>query len=222
MTGSAPGGAIKNPLPGRDMTIPKRPSQNPPAPSAPGVRPSGVPSAPGVRPSTVPSTPGARPSTIPSVRPGNVRDALTEAQAIAGGGLQRQSTRPSGFPVNARKTVLLVDPDVAARTKLKEALAPFYDVLEAQDGMAAVEMAGRIQPPALIVSEVPMPRVDGLTMAKTLRNHPLMKKVPIMFVSSRNNPQDVTQALVIGVTQFIPKAGTPIGELASKIRRIVV
>jgi CheY-like chemotaxis protein len=188
------------------MTFPKRPSNPPPAP--------------GVRPSQVPSAPGARPSTIPSVRPGNVRDALTEAQAVAGGGLAKQSTRPSVLP-QARKTVLLVDPDPTTRTKLKDALAPFYDILEAGDGMEAVELASRIQAPAMIVSEVPMPRVDGLTLAKTLRQNPVMKKVPIMFVSSRNNPQDVTAALVIGVTQFVPKT-TPVADLVARIRRIII
>ncbi len=178
------------------MTIPKRPSQAPPP------------------------APSTRPSTVPSVRPGNVRDALTEAQAIAGGGLAK-STRPSAFPVQTRKTVLVVDPDPTTRARLRDALAVFYDVLEAQDGMEAVELAGKIQPPALVVSDVPMPRVDGLTLAKTLRNHPIMKKVPIMFVSSRNNPQDVTAALVIGVTQFVPKT-TPVNDVVARIRKIVV
>jgi CheY-like chemotaxis protein len=193
------------------MTFPKRPS------TPPGQRPA---QAPGQRPSQAPLPPGVR-STIPSVRPGNVRDALTEAQAISGGGLTRPSTRPASFAPLAKKVVLLVDSDAAMRAKLKQALSPFYDVIEAQDGMEAVEMAATIAPPALIVSDVVMPRVDGFTLAKTLRNNPAMKKVPIMFVSSRNNPQDVTQALVIGACHFFQKTA-PVSEIVSKIRKIVV
>jgi DNA-binding response OmpR family regulator len=48
-----------------------------------------------------------------------------------------------------------------------------------------------------------------------------MKKVPIMFVSSRNSPQDVTQALMLGACQYVLKS-TPIGEIVAKIRKIAV
>ena len=42
-----------------------------------------------------------------------------------------------------------------------------------------------------------------------------------LFVSSRNSPQDVTQALVLGACQYVLKS-TPIGEIVAKIRKIVV
>ena len=51
--------------------------------------------------------------------------------------------------------------------------------------------------------------------------NPTMKKVPIMFVSSRNSPQDVTQALVLGACQYVLKS-VPIGDIVAKIRKIVV
>jgi DNA-binding response OmpR family regulator len=65
-----------------------------------------------------------------------------------------------------------------------------------------------------------MPRVDGFTLAKILRGNPVMKKVPIMFYSSRGSPQDVTQALVLGACQYVVKT-TPVSELVSKIRKIL-
>jgi PleD family two-component response regulator len=156
--------------------------------------------------------------------PVNVKDALTEARAIAGGALGRPSTVPGSMSptgVKARKTVLLVDPDASMRARMRAALEPYYDVLEAKDGMEAVEMAPTIQPPAMIVTENVMPRVDGFTLAKVLRQNPMMKKVPIMFVSSRNSPQDVTQAMVVGACQYVLKT-TPVGDIVAKIRKIVV
>lgn len=179
------------------MSQPKRPSQHPPS----------VP-------------PGQRVGPGASVRPANVRDALTEAAARAGGNLS-QSTRPSVPPPMTRKVVMIVDDDAAIRAKLKEALSPFYDVLEAKDGMEAVEMCSTIAAPAMVVSDVVMPRVDGFTLAKILRGHPTMKKVAIMFYSSRDTPQDVRQALVLGATQYVTKK-TSVAELVSKIRKIVV
>ena len=158
--------------------------------------------------------------------PANVKDALTEARAISGGtGLHRPSTAPGSFApassVRGKKTVMIVEDDASMRSRLRTSLEPFYDIIEAKDGMEAAEMAGSIQPPAMIVCDVVMPRVDGFTLAKILRANPIMKKVPIMFVSSRNSPQDVTQALMLGACQYVLKT-TPISEIVAKIRKIVV
>ncbi len=188
---------------------PKRPSIPPPASSTPG----------GKTPSRPP--PSSIVSGRPSARPGNVRDAMQEAHAIAGGALPRPSTSPKSFAPPGRKAILLVDDDAAMRQKLRAALEPFYDIHEAKDGMEAVELCGKIPTPAMIVSDVVMPRVDGFTLAKIFRGNPMLKKVPIMFVSSRNSPQDVTQALVLGACQYVPKS-TPVSEIVAKIRKIVV
>lgn len=173
------------------------------------------------RPST-PGQPAIRPSTIPSPtntsqRPGSVRDALTEGAAV-GGAVGRISAAAGAA---AKKMILIVHPDADLRSRLKAALEAFYDVIEAKDGMEAVEMTSKIAAPAMIVSDTAMPRVDGFTLAKILRNNPVMKKTPIMFVSAQHSPQHVTQALVIGVSQYLPKS-TPVPQIVEKIRKIVI
>jgi CheY-like chemotaxis protein len=168
------------------------------------------------------ANPSARPLTTPvgtpSVRPSNVRDANTEAHALGGGAVARPSAVAARGAV--RKTIMLVDPDAGLRTRLRLLLEPHYDVIEAKDGMEAVEMTASIQPPAMIVCDTVMPRVDGFTLAKILRNNPVMKRVPLMFVSAQHSPQHVTQALVIGVSQYLPKT-TPEAQIVEKIRKIV-
>lgn len=167
-----------------------------------------------------PSTRPPPPSVGPSQRPGTLKDALTEARAITGGNLSRASTAPASMRPLGKKSILIVDDDAAMRARLRAGLEPFYDVIEAKDGMEAVEMVGKISTPAMIVADVVMPRVDGFTLAKIMRGNPVMKKVPIMFVSSRNSPQDVTQALVLGACQYVLKT-VPIDEIVAKIRKIV-
>ena len=120
-----------------------------------------------------------------------------------------------------RKTILLVDADAGLRARLRVLLEPHYDVLEAKDGMEAVEMTSTMQPPAMIVSDTAMPRMDGFTLAKILRGNPVTKRVPIMFVSEQDDAQHVTQALVIGVSQYVPKT-TPIAQIVEKIRKIAL
>ncbi len=123
--------------------------------------------------------------------------------------------RPPG-----KKTILIVDDDAAMRARLRTGLEAYYDVVEAKDGMEAVELTATMPAPAMIVCDVIMPRLDGFTLAKIMKANPILKRVPIMFFSSRNSPQDVTQALVIGACQYVLKS-VPIGEIVAKIRKIV-
>ncbi|MDB4946927.1 MAG: Chemotaxis regulator - transmits chemoreceptor signals to flagelllar motor component CheY [Labilithrix sp.] len=170
-----------------------------------------------------PSTRPPPPPAVGSVRPpSNLKDALAEARAMTGAGLQRQSSVPgSAFPAAARKTVIVVDEDPAMRERLRAGIEPFYDVVEASDGMEAATLASQGVSPAMIVCEVVMPRLDGFTLARIMKGNPLTKRIPIMFVSSRNTPQDVTQALVLGACHYFPKT-TPIAEIVAKIRKIVL
>lgn len=160
--------------------------------------------------------PSTRPSAAPH-RPSSIREATTEAHAFGGGAV----ARPSAIPAAGRKTVMLVDPDPALRARLRALLEAHYDVVEAKDGMEAVELTATMHAPAMIVADTQMPRVDGFTLAKILRNNPVMKRVPIMFVSAQHSPQHVTQALVIGVSQYLPKT-TPVAQIVEKIRKIAL
>src|SRR5690349_3698436 len=88
-------------------------------------------------------------SSIPAPR--SLKDALTEAQAIAGGGLSRASSPPGSVaPGTGRKTVMLVDQDATMRGRLRAQLEPFYEVVEACDGMEALEIAPTLSALAMI------------------------------------------------------------------------
>jgi len=160
--------------------------------------------------------PGSGRPTSGSVRPATIRDAQAEAHALGGGAVARPSARPTGI----RKTILLVDPDAGLRARIRALLEPDYDVVEAKDGLEAIELTSTVTP-SMIVSDTAMPRLDGFSLAKIARQNPLFKKLPIMFVSSQHSPQHVTQALVIGVSQYLPKS-TPVAQIVEKIRKIVL
>jgi PleD family two-component response regulator len=182
-------------------------------------RPSNPPSGPGPN-STLPSkTPSSPPSRSPSTKPPfNVRDAMTEAHAIAGAGIKRASMPAPMYGM--RKTVLLVDEDISSRMKLRAALEPYVDVVEAKDGMEAVDVTGKIAPPAMVISSVSAPKVDGFTLTKIMKGNEKTKKIPVMLISGKNNSQEVTQALVIGACHYFPKT-SPISEIVAKIRKIL-
>lgn len=143
--------------------------------------------------------------TIPPRKPSltSLAAAASEARAIAGG----STSRPPLTAHGTRKVVLVVDDDATARAELVKALSSRFDVVEAKDGIDAIEKAGALpHPPALIVTDVNMPRLDGFNMVKVLKGHPLLRHVSVIFYSARSTPSDVVTGIQLGVRQFITKS----------------
>lgn len=155
-------------------------------------------------------------------KPGSLSDALAEARAIAGGQSSRPPPPTSISPLAPTvKRVVVVDSDSKSRAVLVAALKALqYEVLEAADGLAAAELCARISAPSLVIADVVLTNLDGFSLARILKAHPLFKGVPIMFVSSRSTPADVTQALALGARQFVSKPYV-VNDLIAKIRKIV-
>ncbi len=102
--------------------------------------------------------------------------------------------------------MLIVDNDATARAALANELKVRFDVVEAVDGIDAIEKAGAMPvPPVLIVSDVNLPRLDGFNLVKVLKGHPLLRSVPVVMFSSRNAASDVVTGLTLGVRQYLTK-----------------
>lgn len=100
-------------------------------------------------------------------------------------------------------TVLIVDDDqdvrVGARLRLN---AAGYKTLEADDGLSGVSMAIEHQPDAILL-DIRMPRMDGLTALKLIRNNDVTRHTPIVMLSA--SQVDQTEALDSGAKYFLSK-----------------
>jgi CheY-like chemotaxis protein len=102
---------------------------------------------------------------------------------------------------------ILVVEDIAAVRELIEVQLKMrgYRVQTARDGLEALE-AIAAEMPAVIVTDVLMPRMDGFALAHRLRNNPLMAGVPIIFLSATYlTLEDENFALTLGAMRFLPK-----------------
>jgi two-component system sensor histidine kinase and response regulator WspE len=78
-----------------------------------------------------------------------------------------------------------------------------YDVQHAMDGLVGLSSANR-EHPDLIVTDVQMPRMDGIEMIRRLRQSAEMRKVPIIVISAYGR-QVMKDAIEAGADEFVAK-----------------
>ncbi len=80
-----------------------------------------------------------------------------------------------------------------------------YPVVTANNGQEALEQIVREQP-ALVVTDILMPKMDGYTLAQKLRTDPLTRQIPVIFLSATYvTPEDKAFALSLGAVRFMEK-----------------
>ena len=108
------------------------------------------------------------------------------------------------------KTILIVDDSSSLRTVVKLALVRAgYDVLEAGDGvqgLAQLEAAGKVH---LIVSDVNMPNMDGITFVTHVKQHPRHKFTPVIMLTTEGQDAKKEQGRAAGAKAWIVKPFNP-------------
>lgn len=107
---------------------------------------------------------------------------------------------------NPKNTVLIVE-DIPDILTLLKATLEFkgYRVSTARDGQEALEVIER-ELPAVIVTDILMPRMDGFNLVHRLRIDPVTRDIPVIFLSATYvAPEDKAFALSLGATRFIEK-----------------
>lgn len=102
-------------------------------------------------------------------------------------------------------TLLVVEDDEDIRLAMRLALEDFgYRVVEAGTGEEAVEVAWRICP-NIILMDLSLPVLDGLSAIKRIRQDPQMKEVPIVAVTAHHEAQFRANALAAGCNAYTTK-----------------
>ncbi|MHB9027186.1 MAG: SpoIIE family protein phosphatase [Candidatus Latescibacterota bacterium] len=117
-----------------------------------------------------------------------------------------------------RITVLLVDdqPMVAAAVKRMLASQADIDFHSCQDPTLAVKAASEISP-TVILQDLVMPEIDGLTLVKFFRAHPKLKNVPLIVLSSKEEAVTKAEAFGVGANDYLVKLPDAV-ELIARIR----
>ena len=103
------------------------------------------------------------------------------------------------------RTILIVEDNDRNRELVKDVLAIHgYATLEAENGLEGVRMAKELRPD-LIIMDIQMPVMDGLTAAKILSNDPETKGIPMIALTSFAMKGDKERFMAAGFVDYIAK-----------------
>lgn len=92
-----------------------------------------------------------------------------------------------------------------------------FEVVEANDGEKGLELAKK-ENPDLILLDVVMPNMDGMTMLKKLRKEKKMKKTPVIFLTNLADVNYVNEAIDLDVFDYLVKSNWRIEDVVKKVK----
>ena len=134
----------------------------------------------------------------------DVDDVMRTASTLAAGG-RLDPMRKESAPTKARKRVLVVDDSLTVRElerKMIESLGYMVDVaVDGMDGWNAMR-AGHYD---LVVTDVDMPRMDGIELVTLIKRDAVLKAIPVMIVSYKDRDEDRRRGLDAGADYYLTK-----------------
>jgi twitching motility two-component system response regulator PilH len=102
--------------------------------------------------------------------------------------------------------ILIVEDDKTSRFLLEKILSAHgYDVLKASCAKEALDLLKEGQRPDLIISDVMMPNMTGIEMARKIRENPEIKDIPIMLCTAVHEKETVIEAVKLGIHHYLVK-----------------
>jgi len=102
-------------------------------------------------------------------------------------------------------TILLAEDDEGTRLAIRDYLElEGYCVVLAEDGAKALDLVHDYQP-QLLVTDVEMPRMDGYSLVRTVRQNPVFRLLPVIFLTAHNETADRIRGYQLGCDAYLPK-----------------
>lgn len=105
---------------------------------------------------------------------------------------------------SSKPTILLVEDNADMRVYLRGLLEPRYQVEEATNGQDGLKQAHTLQP-ALVISDVMMPEMDGYAFCKALKAEPELSQTPVILLTARATTESEVEGLEARADDYIRK-----------------
>ena len=116
--------------------------------------------------------------------------------------------------------ILIAEDDPEIVLLMQKLLAGRYEVEVFSDGLSALQRLEKDPLPQLLILDVMMPKLDGVTLLKSLKSHPRTKHIPAIIVSAKGGPRDVIDGISAGVRHYLTKPFKA-DDLVKKVQKIL-
>ncbi|MBV1858801.1 MAG: response regulator [Nannocystaceae bacterium] len=121
----------------------------------------------------------------------------------------------------ANETILVIEDDYSVRTLLSKALSgKGYQVETSEDGLAGLTRLESLRPDLIIV-DIMMPRLDGMTFVRAIKAHERTQPIPVIFLTAKNDPKTMIQGINLGARFYVTKP-FQIDELLAKVQKALM
>lgn len=119
-----------------------------------------------------------------------------------------------------RPRILVVEDDADLLRMMYRLLGSIGDVAMAADGEQALQVLLTGDPPDLVVTDLMMPRKDGLSLVKEMKASDRLKHVPAIILTAKSAPRDVIAGINSGARHYLTKPFKP-DELITKVKKVL-
>lgn len=105
--------------------------------------------------------------------------------------------------------ILIVDDDPANIAVLADILSPDHETFAAKSGVAALDWTASGNLPDLVLLDVRMPEMDGYEVCGRLKQEPLTRDIPVIFVTVADDPANEAKGLSLGAADYIKRPFSP-------------
>lgn len=115
----------------------------------------------------------------------------------------RESVKPNARP-KTKYRLLIVDDEVEIRHYLADELGTVYRISECANGKDALEYI-RQHKPDLVISDVMMPEMDGISLCKKIKSNQNTKHIPVILLTAKSGDSDKAEGYEIGADAYVAK-----------------
>ncbi|MCH9686506.1 MAG: response regulator [Deltaproteobacteria bacterium] len=116
------------------------------------------------------------------------------------------------------KQILVIEDDPSVRKLLEKSLrAKGYEVDTCDDGLAGLTRLEGTRPDLIIV-DIMMPRLDGMTFVRAIKGNDATKPIPVIFLTANNDPKTMIAGINLGAKHYVTKP-FQLDELMSKVSK---
>jgi DNA-binding response OmpR family regulator len=116
------------------------------------------------------------------------------------------------------KILLIEDEEMLANMYEVKFKNEGYDLTKAMDGSMGLELA-KSTTPDFILLDIIMPKMDGFSVLKTLKEDAVTKNIPVMLLTNLGQDEDVQRGKQLGAVGYLVKANITPSEVVASVKR---